>query len=123
MALSPLEEAAELGDELVEVLKLLNRSENEAGAASGLEVDELHHILGRGPMPLVTGSDIERAVNVLVGNGLARCLETPEYSWERGRVVATRYAITTQGKVFLVARLRRTGRVESGVPVRSRGFF
>ena len=112
MALSPLDRAAELGDELVEVLKLLNRSENEAGETSGLEVDELHHILGRGPMPFVTGPDVERAVGVLVGNGLARCLDTPEYSWERGRVVATRYAITTQGKAFLVSRLRRTGRVE-----------
>ena len=112
MALSPLERAAELGDELVEVLKQLNRSENVAGESSGLEVIELHHILGRGPLPFVTGYDVERAVGVLVGNGLARCLTTPEYSWERGRVVATRYAITTEGKAFLVARLQRTGRVE-----------
>ncbi len=112
MALSPLEMAADLGDELVEVLRQLNRSENEAGSTSGLEVDELHHIIGRGPMPLVTPTDIERAVGVLVGNGLARCLDTPEYSWERGRVVSTRYAITTEGKAFLVSRLRRTGRVD-----------
>jgi len=112
MALSPLEAAAELGDELVEVLKQLNRSENEAGSSSGLEVDELHHILGRGPMPRVTGPDVERAVQVLVGNGLARCLDLPVYSWERGRVVATRYTITTEGKAFLVSRLRRTGRVD-----------
>ncbi|HYB77368.1 MAG TPA: hypothetical protein VEE83_01635 [Thermoplasmata archaeon] len=112
MALTPLERAAELGDELVEVLKQLNRSENEAGETSGLEVGELHHILGRGPLPFATTPDVERAVGVLVGNGLARCLDTPEYSWERGRIVATRYAITTQGKAFLVSRLRRTGRVE-----------
>ena len=112
MALSPLEAAAELGDELVEVLKQLNRSENEAGSTPGLEVDELHHILGRGRLPLVTAPDVERAVTVLVGNGLARCLDTPEYSWERGRVVTTRYAITTEGKAFLVSRLRRTGRVD-----------
>jgi len=96
----------------VEVLKQLNRSENEAGASSGLEVDELHHILGRGPLPFVTGLDVERAVSVLVGNGLAQCLDEPAYSWERGRVVATRYAITTQGKAYLVSRLRRTGRVD-----------
>jgi hypothetical protein len=60
----------------------------------------------------VSGGDVERAVSVLVGNGLARCLDTPEYSWERGRVVATRYVITTEGKAFLVSRLRKTGRVE-----------
>ena len=112
MALSPLEAAAELGDELVEVLKQLNRSENEGGSTTGLEVDELHHILGRGPLPRVTEPDVTRAVTVLVGNGLARCLENAEYSWERGRVVATRYAITTEGKAFLVSRLRRTGRVD-----------
>ena len=112
MALSPLERAAELGDELVEVLKQLNRSENEAGETSGLEVDELHHILGRGPLPFVTGPDVERAVGVLVGNGLAQCLDAPEYSWERGRVVSTRYTITALGKAFLVSRLRRTGRVD-----------
>jgi hypothetical protein len=51
-------------------------------------------------------------VSVLVGNGYARCLDTPEYSWERGRVVATRYTITSQGKAYLVSRLQRTGRVD-----------
>ena len=111
MALSPLEAAEELGDELVEVLKQLNRSDNEATLTSGLEVDELHHILDRGPLPRITGSEVERAVTVLVGNGMARLLDTPAYSWERGRVVATRYTITTEGKAFLVSRLRRTGRV------------
>ncbi|MGA3022096.1 MAG: hypothetical protein ABSE66_04725 [Thermoplasmata archaeon] len=112
MALSPLEAAVELGDELVEVLKQLNRSENEAGTDTGLEVDELHHLLGRGPLPQVTAPDVARAVTVLVGNGLARCLDTPEYSWERGRVVAVRYTITSEGKAYLMSRLRRTGRVE-----------
>jgi hypothetical protein len=36
MALSPLEAALELRDELVEVLKQLNRSENEIGQDTGL---------------------------------------------------------------------------------------
>jgi hypothetical protein len=112
MALSPLEAALDLQDELVEVLKQLNRSENEAGTDTGLEVDELHHLLGRGPLPRVTAPDVERAVTVLVGNGYARCLDTPEYSWERGRVVATRFTITSQGKAYLVSRLRRTGRID-----------
>jgi len=112
MSLSPLEQAADLGDELVEVLKQLNRSENEAGSTAGLEVDEIHHILGRGSLPRVMLPDVERAVNVLVGNGLAKCLDNPEYSWERGRVVATRYTITTMGKAFLLMRLKRTGRVD-----------
>jgi hypothetical protein len=112
MALSPGEAAFELGEELVEVLKQLNRSEMEAGLESGLEVEELRHLLGRGPLPQVTAPDVERAVAVLVGNGYARCLDTPEYSWERGRFVSVRYAITSEGKSFLVARLHKTGRVE-----------
>lgn len=112
MALSSFEAAEELGDELLAVLKQLNRSENESGAATGLEVSELHHLLGRGPLPRITGPDVAIAVRVLVGNGYARCLDTPEYSWERGRVVATRYAITTEGKAFLVSHLKRTGRVD-----------
>jgi len=112
MALSPVEAAMELGDELLEVLKQLNRSEMEAKLDPGLEVEELHRFLGRGPIPHVTVPDVERAVKVLVGNGFAKCIDTPEYSWERGRVVSMRYTITTEGKAFLVARLVRTGRVE-----------
>ncbi|MFI5413320.1 MAG: hypothetical protein ACHQ0I_01855 [Candidatus Lutacidiplasmatales archaeon] len=112
MALSPLDAALELGDEIVEILKQLNRSEMEAGMDPGLEVEELHHLLGRGPVPHVTAPDVERAVHVLVGNGYARSLDTPEYSWERGRVVSLRYTITTEGKAFLLSRLSRTGRVE-----------
>jgi hypothetical protein len=112
MALSPLEAALDLQDELVEVLKQLNRSEMEAGVDTGLEVDELHHLLGRGPLARVTAPDIDRAVAVLVGNGYARCLDAPEYSWQRGRVVATRFTITSQGKAYLVSCLRRTGRID-----------
>jgi len=111
MALSPTEAASELRTEVVEILKQLNRSEMEAHNEPGLEVEE-HHILGRGPLPQVTEPDVERAITVLVANRWARCLDTPTYSWERGRVVTVRYTITTEGKAFLVARLRRTGRVE-----------
>jgi hypothetical protein len=112
MGLSPTEAANELGAEIVEILKQLNRSEMEDTADPGLEIEELHHILGRGPLPQVTAPEVEKAVQVLVGNGYARCVENPEYSWERGRVVTVRYTITTEGKAFLVARLARTGRVE-----------
>ncbi len=112
MALSPTDAANELGSELLEILKQLNRSEMEDTQDPGLEVEELHHLLGRGPLPQVTAPEVEKAVQVLLGNGLARLVDTPEYSWERGRVVTVRYTITTEGKAFLVARLGRTGRVE-----------
>jgi hypothetical protein len=112
MALSPSEAATELSEELVEILKQLNRSEMEDASDPGLEVEEIRHLLSRGPLPQVTAPDVERAVRVLVGNGYARCLDAPEYSWERGRVISVRYTITTDGKAFLVACLARTGRVE-----------
>jgi len=112
MALSPVEAAMELGSELVEILKQLNRSEMEAGSDRGLELGELAYLLEHGPLPHVSAPDVERALKVLLGNGYARCLDDPEYSWERGRVVTVRYTITTEGKAFLVARLQRTGRVE-----------
>jgi hypothetical protein len=112
MALSPIEEALELREELLAVLKQLNRSENELGVNTGLEVDELHHLLGHGSLPGVSAPDVARAVQVLVGNGYARCLDTPEYSWERGRVVETRYTITSQGKAYLWSRLQRTARID-----------
>ena len=111
MALSPAEAAFELGNEIVEILKQLNRSEMEAGADRGLELGELHYLLGHGPLPQVSGPAVAQAVQVLLGNGYARCLDDPRYSWERGRFVGERYTITTEGKTFLLDRIRRTSRV------------
>ena len=40
-------------------------------------------MLGRGPLPQVTSPEVEKAVQVLLGNGFVRLVDTPEYSWER----------------------------------------
>jgi hypothetical protein len=106
------EAAAELHEALLEILRQLNRAEMEETDVSGLEAAELHHILTRGGYPQLTAPELETALGVLVGNGFARTLTDAEYAWDRGRVVGTRYAITTEGKGFLVEQLARVNRVE-----------
>lgn len=104
--------AADLHDELLEILRQLNRIEMEETEIQGLEIDELHHRLRRGPYPRATAPEVATAVHVLLGNGLARQLTDLEYAWDRGRVVGERYAITTEGKAYLLESLRRTNRVD-----------
>ena len=109
---SPAIAAADLHDELLEILRQLNRNEMEETEVSGLELGELHHLLLRGPYPRLTVPQVETAVGVLVGNGLASQRTDLIYAWDRGRVVGERYSITTAGKTFLLESLRRTNRVE-----------
>jgi len=112
MVASPPEDAAALRTELVEVLKQLNRGEmEEEGGVEGLEIDELHHFLARGPLPSVSAESVGTALKVLVGNGYARELDDPEYAWNRGRIVGARYLITTEGKEFLLREIQRVGRI------------
>lgn len=104
--------AAELRDELLEILRQLNRAEMEEPVIEGLELGELHHLLARRKYPQLTTDDVARAVGVLVGNGYARLRDDPAYAWDRGRVMGARFTITTEGKAFLVERLVRANRVE-----------
>jgi len=106
------ESAFELRDELVEILKQLNRVEMEETKVEGLEIGELRRILARGSYPSVTTPEVVTALTVLVGNGMARQHTDLEYAWDRGRVVGERYSITTEGKAYLIETLRRTNRVE-----------
>lgn len=106
------EAAAELREALLGILRQLNRAEMEATEVEGLEAAELHHLLARGDFPALTAPAVETALRVLVGNGLARTLTDPEYAWDRGRVVGTRYAITAEGKGFLLEQLARVNRVD-----------
>lgn len=109
---TPEEAAASLRDELLEILRQLNRIEMESSDVQGLEVGELQHLLTRGPYPLLTAPEVEKAIAVLVGNGLVRMLTDSEYAWDRGRVVGRRYTITPRGKAFLLERLQRANRVD-----------
>ena len=105
------EDALELRTDLLEVLKQLNRNDAEGSDVPGLEIVELHHILARGPLPQLTRGETRRALEVLMGNGLVSELDDVEYAWDRARTVAKRFAITVEGKRFLLKSLERLGRV------------
>ncbi len=108
---APEEVADELREEMVEVLRYLNRAEMEEPEGEGLELHELHHVLTRGVYPHLSPEEVERAVSVLVANGLTQVRGDPEYAWDRGRVLGTRFLITTEGKRFLLERIARVNRV------------
>jgi hypothetical protein len=108
---TPVEEAMELRTEFLEILKQLNRVEMEESDVEGVEIDELRRLLARSVLPQVTHDQVGRALEVLCGNGFARELNDPEYAWDRGRVLTDRFAITTEGKEFLVRQLQRIGRI------------
>jgi hypothetical protein len=112
MVESPADTATELREEMIEVLRHLNRAEMEEPEGEGLELLELHHFLTRGPYPHLTTDAVAEAVSVLVANGYTRVRGDPEYAWDRGRVLGTRFLITTEGKQFLLERLARVNRVE-----------
>ncbi len=103
--------AREFHLEMLEVLKLLNRTEEEEGTSEGLEREEVVHLLGKSGFPAMTVDRAGETLDVLIANGLARRLTDPEYAWDRGRVVSERFAITLPGKRLLLTELERTGRV------------
>jgi hypothetical protein len=94
------------------VLKFLNRAEEEHRDVDGYELSELVHLLSKGPYPNIQMPAVEKALEVLVGNGFARILTDEEYAWERNRVIGQRYVVTTHGKEFLVKRLAKVDRIE-----------
>jgi hypothetical protein len=109
---APDEEASQgLRRALVEILRQLNRDEMEEPDVPGLELDELRQLLARRSFPLVTRDETDRAVGLLVRNGLACELTEPRYAWTRGRTVQHRVTITAPGKAFLRQAIQRVGRV------------
>jgi hypothetical protein len=111
MVEAPEEAARELREELLEVLKQLNRDENEDEETAGVEPAELRHLLARGPLPQITDDQVRRALEILVGNGYVRELSDSRWVWSRGRTVADRFTITSEGKGFLAHALEKVGRV------------
>ena len=109
---SDREAALELREELAEILRQLNRAEMEEPEGEGLELPALYHVLARTGRPGLSPGEVERAVQVLVGNGYAAVRDDERYSWDRGRTIGTRFSITTAGKSYLLERLARTNRVE-----------
>jgi hypothetical protein len=105
------ERAVELGVVLLEVLRLLNRSEEEAASVQGLEHAELFALLRRGAHPTVTIEELDAAILTLIGNRMVSVLDDPEYAWDRGRAVGRRYTLALPGKEYLLQKLERSGRI------------
>lgn len=108
---TPEGQAREFHLEMIEVLKLLNRTEEEHGPTEGLEREELLHLLGKAGFLTVTIDQVGETLDTLIGNGYAQRLTDTEYAWDRGRVVGERFAITLEGKRWILRELEKVGRV------------
>ncbi len=105
------ERAIELGSVILEILRLLNKSEAEGSTVDGLEHGELLSLIRRGPHPELTGDELDRAIETLLGNGMVSELDDPEFAWDRRRIVGRRFALALLGKEYLLARVERSGRI------------
>ncbi len=108
---TPDGQAREFHLEMLEVLKFLNRVEEEHGPTEGLERDELVHLLAKAGFLSVSVEQVGETLDTLIGNGYARRLTDSEYAWDRGRVVGERFAITLDGKRLILKELEKVGRV------------
>jgi hypothetical protein len=106
-----MEEAAVFRRDLVEVLKQLNRTEEEEPEIGGIEFSELLTHLRRGPCPQLSESDLDLRLATLMANRMALIDDRPVESWERGRVLGRRYGLTPEGKTYLLTQLQRAGRI------------
>jgi hypothetical protein len=108
----PAEDSASaLHGTLLEVLKQLNRAEIEEEEGEGLETNEILVLLRKGPLPMLTDTDFERALTTLLANQMTEVLDSEKYAWDRGRVLGRRYALTRTGKNYLLDQLKETGRI------------
>jgi hypothetical protein len=105
------ERAGELGAILLEVLRLLNKSEAEGSDVAGLEHAELLGLLRRGHHPEATADELDRALGTLLGNAMIAERDDPEFAWDRGRTVGRRYALQLPGKEYLLAKVVSPGRI------------
>ena len=99
---------------LLAVLRQLNRADAHQDAEMkdpALELAEIESRLKEFG-PVGTGSvKVSLAVGLLLRNGMVTARSDPGYSWQRGRDVAQRYQITTEGKRFLVDSLESSDRI------------
>jgi len=105
------ERAVELGSVILEVLRLLNKSEAEGSTVPGLEHGELLGLLRRGPHPEVTADELDRVIATLLGNRMVSELDDREFAWDRGRTVGRRFTLSLPGKEYLLTRVEKAGRI------------
>ena len=99
---------------LLAILRQLNAADAQGGREledPALELAELESRLKEFP-PVGSGSvKVALAVGLLLRNGLVETRADSGYSWQRGRDVAHRYQITSEGKRFLVDSITTSQRI------------
>jgi hypothetical protein len=105
------EEAWALHETFLEVLRRLNQAEEEREELTGLELTELERVMQQFWTSRSGAIALDRAVDLLVENGLVATTDDPAYSWVRNRTVGRRYTITTLGKTYLVRQIDESGRI------------
>jgi hypothetical protein len=108
---SPREEAWSLHETFMELLRRLNQAAEEGVEIHGLEFVELERVMARFWSMRSGEFSVDRAVELLVENGLVGMQLNPEFSWMRNRTVGTRYYITPLGKAYLLREIEETGRI------------
>ncbi|MCI4334039.1 MAG: hypothetical protein L3K04_00150 [Thermoplasmata archaeon] len=100
---------------MLELLRQLNRSEEEHAQDSpdrAKELPDLEGTLG-GFWAVKSGQvSVRFALGLLLKNQMIRQNSDQEFSWGKGRSMGSRFAITTQGKQFLLASIEDAGRVK-----------
>jgi glycine cleavage system aminomethyltransferase T len=109
--LSPEEHALNLHETFLEILRRLNQAEAEGMETSGLEARELARIMEKNGASYGEEIALDRAMGLLVDNGLVGSLNDPTYSWMRSRTIGMRFVITPLGKAYLLRQLEETGRI------------
>ena len=108
---SPDEEAWTLHETFLEILRRLNQAAEEREELTGLEMTELERLMDTFWTTRSGGIALDRAVDLLLENGLVTTTDDPAFSWVRNRTVGRRYSITTLGKTYLVRQLDESGRI------------
>lgn len=109
--LSPEEHALNLHETFLEILRRLNQAEAEGVDMSGMEERELARAVDRHGPSVGESIPLDRAMGLLVENGLVGSVDDPTYSWVRSRTVGMRFVITPLGKAYLLRQLEETGRI------------
>ncbi len=97
---------------LLEVLRRLNRAAERRDGIEGMEYVEIERSM-RDFWTIRSGEEnhLERAVVLLVENGLVGQDEEPKYAWDRRRVLGERYNITALGKSYLLRAISDSERI------------
>jgi len=99
---------------LVEILRQLNQADAKHEGAKieqALELTEIQDRLSDFWGVTKGQVKIQLAVGLLLRNGLVAVQAPGEYSWQRQRTAGHRYAITAEGKKFLVGAIQTTDRI------------